>query len=282
MIALNRKTIIATALLSSMMVASTAMAGIANTKHNLSSTAGTDDNRANWTSATDEICVFCHTPHNSETTITAPLWNKTASGATYTTYSTANSGSIDGGVMPVGSVSIACLSCHDGTQAMDVMVNSPGSGTYGSSLADTKKGLTIIEGGSWTGSSNAAGKMIGFAMLGNDLTNDHPIGIQYAGGGITDSSMTMTDKDFKAPAKKTVNSTPVWWIDTDLNGLDGSTPVADGIRQKTDLPLYTRTYSTIEQPFVECASCHDPHTENTTFLRIDNTGSAVCLACHTK
>ena len=42
---------------------------------------------------------------------------------------------------------------------------------------------------------------------------------------------------------------------------------------------------------VECASCHDPHgvpsggqgtTFNPTFLRKANTGSAVCLTCHTK
>ena len=41
---------------------------------------------------------------------------------------------------------------------------------------------------------------------------------------------------------------------------------------------------------VECGSCHDPHVESgtgtpasgQTFLRIANSGSAVCLACHNK
>jgi predicted CXXCH cytochrome family protein len=52
--------------------------------------------------------------------------------------------------------------------------------------------------------------------------------------------------------------------------------------------LYTRAASagytgqTNPEPFVECASCHDPHSTNQTFLRIANTGSAVCLACHNK
>lgn len=52
--------------------------------------------------------------------------------------------------------------------------------------------------------------------------------------------------------------------------------------------LYTRaaaggyTGQTENEPFVECASCHDPHTANATFLRIPNSGSAVCLACHVK
>ncbi|NOY62352.1 MAG: cytochrome c3 family protein, partial [Gammaproteobacteria bacterium] len=37
------------------------------------------------------------------------------------------------------------------------------------------------------------------------------------------------------------------------------------------------------QPYVECASCHDPHVDyNPTFLRIDPSGSRVCLTCHAK
>ncbi len=35
--------------------------------------------------------------------------------------------------------------------------------------------------------------------------------------------------------------------------------------------------------FIQCASCHDPHeSTNSTFLRVDNTGSALCLKCHNK
>ena len=34
---------------------------------------------------------------------------------------------------------------------------------------------------------------------------------------------------------------------------------------------------------VECASCHNPHdTANAPFLRIPNTGSAICTTCHDK
>lgn len=32
---------------------------------------------------------------------------------------------------------------------------------------------------------------------------------------------------------------------------------------------------------VQCATCHDPHNDtNTPFLRVSNTGSALCLTCH--
>ena len=50
--------------------------------------------------------------------------------------------------------------------------------------------------------------------------------------------------------------------------------------------LYRRTFTAGVGPSVECASCHDPHVEETatrkTFLRIANTGSALCLTCHNK
>jgi len=62
---------------------------------------------------------------------------------------------------------------------------------------------------------------------------------------------------------------------------------ADNARQRTDIILYSRLQTSkgvsTMQPFVECASCHDPHVSDTlTFLRMDNTGSALCLACHVK
>jgi predicted CXXCH cytochrome family protein len=269
-------------------VAGQAAAGISATKHNLGST-GTG---ANKTSSTDEICVFCHTPHASDTTAPAPLWNKSLSTlGGYTTYATLNSSTIDGafasdgvGGSSVGSVSLACLSCHDGTQAMDNIINAPGSGGYSA----TGGGATGLN-WSWTGSAraDADGKLTNasdtLAMLGTDLKNDHPIGIQYCGGGITPTNQTGTckDKDFYGSSANnsrlnaaTINSNLVWWVDT-------GTPNAT--REKTDMILYTRNFSGTTSPSVECASCHDPHTDaQPTFLRVTNTGSGVCLSCHVK
>ena len=75
----------------------------------------------------------------------------------------------------------------------------------------------------------------------------------------------------------------VWWIET---------PNSKKGRQKTDLYLFTRTdtidsipsESTLNQPYVECATCHDPHSANSTFLRLPggNARSQVCLTCHNK
>lgn len=70
-----------------------------------------------------------------------------------------------------------------------------------------------------------------------------------------------------------MNATRIWWVE----GASGG----DGIRQKTDLLLYTRAGDDL--PRVECASCHDPHnTTNGTFLRRTNAGSGLCLTCHNK
>ncbi|MBF0212971.1 MAG: hypothetical protein HQM00_05310 [Magnetococcales bacterium] len=250
-------------------VGSTDAATIKGSKHDLGS-GGASQQGA--TSATTEVCVFCHTPHSANTAATAPLWNKSLPGSTYTRYSSLNSTTIDGSNETVGSVSLACLSCHDGSQAMDVMINKPGSGGYNSSGAayDGDDPMT-----------NPAGKT---PMLGTDISNDHPISIQYGGGGwVTGdadgaaSAGTLADGSFKAGVKATINSTPVWWIDT-----AGGTANA---RDKTDIILYTRGSGAAIQPYVECASCHDPHNSSATgvsFMRISNASSAVCLACHDK
>ena len=250
-----------------------ALAGISATKHNLS-TSGTGTNHL--TGATDanaaaEICVFCHTPHGASTTNKAPLWNKGAQVGTYTTYSSATSSTIDGTVSTATSVSLGCLSCHDGTQAMDNMINAPGSGNYNAAGAR-------LPGATWTGAAADGLMPTGIAMLSTDLSNDHPVAIQFCGGGLSGTNNTVNgtcgDTDFKDGSNdvktKLVGSTQVFWVDTGTAG-----------RQKTDLPLYNNSGNT--GPSVECASCHDPHSDtNATFLRISNAASAVCLTCHVK
>jgi len=264
--------------------------GITDTKHNLSS-AGLGTQTAKF-DGTGEICVFCHTPHGSDTSAVVPLWNRAmAVPSTYTTYNSLGTTSLDGATAPVGSVSLACLSCHDGTLAMNVMINQPGSGGY------TPTGAALA--GNWTGTGQTSG-LLGSAgsitRIGQDLRNDHPIGIQYgggmpSGGAYTTADIgagTLKDADFKGLKYASLNGQPVWWVDSGT---------VSGTRDKADMMLYTRTGAdsvapngtvtsgalTGAQAFVECASCHDPHTSTqATFLRMSNAGSLLCLACHTK
>ena len=186
----------------------------------------------------------------------------------------AGSATLDGAeTAEIGSVSLACLSCHDGTQAMDVVINGPGSGNYNPNGSE----IDPVAIGVMTGAP--------VPMLGQDLTNDHPISMQYGGGGATvaDANGTFTgtlgDPDFVPPEKATINGQPIWWVNSN---------VGTAAREKTDMLLYTRNDLGVQEPFVECGSCHDPHnaasqgTGSVAFLRTSNAASAVCVACHTK
>ena len=255
-----------------------AAAQITNSKHDLSS--GSTGGRA--FSGTGEICVFCHTPHGAALG-GAPLWNKALPTAAYQVYSSGISSTIDGqlatdgitGSVSVGSVSIGCLSCHDGTLALNSVINAPGSGLTNGTYT----------GGTWTGTVGVGNVMApGIANLGTDLRNDHPIGNQYCGGGYLTSGLggstvgagDCLDTDFKAPQSALFGGTRAFWVET------SGTP---GVRNKTDLPLFNRSFAAGTGPSVECATCHDPHRSGAgvvTFLRISNTGSALCLSCHTK
>ncbi len=219
---------------------------------------GSDHDLATGVADNNEICVYCHTPHGANLTVEAPLWNKPANTTTYTTY---DSTTVDGDVLAVGSVSLACLTCHDGTQAMDTVINAPGSGGF------VPLGAPIGTLGTMTP---------GIANLGTDLTNDHPIGIQYGG---FDPGTGQIDPDFVNSTNglqvATINLQQRWWVDTEA--------APNNIREKSDMILYTRDNGGSDQPFVECASCHDPHNNATgTFLRVSNDNSDVCLACHVK
>jgi len=230
---------------------------IKGSKHDLSS--GGDAQ----VGAGGEICVFCHTPHGSNTTAAVPLWNKTLTDpSSYTLYNATSSSTIDGDVAAVGSVSLACLSCHDGTQAMDAVLNVEGSGGYNASGSG---GTTTMAGDITTPGTGGA-----IPNLNTDLTNDHPVGIEYG-------SLTGDSAQYQALS----GTSPQQWVDT----------TGPGVREKADLTLYDRGDGTAR---VECATCHDPHNGPLdsagapdvgaagTFLRIANTNSAVCLTCHIK
>lgn len=48
-----------------------------------------------------------------------------------------------------------------------------------------------------------------------------------------------------------------------------------------ELPLFTRSDAAwSEVPFIECTTCHDPHSKNRLFLRVVNEDSRLCLSCH--
>lgn len=153
---------------------------VAATKHNLS-TGGTGtfhaDGSATGTAlGTAEVCVYCHTPHAADTTVGVVLWNRAINSSGYTMY---NSDTLDNAIagQPEG-VSLACLSCHDGTLAFDQLINGPGPGDYDPTAAS--RGWTFVGGNSLLGA--------GVTEIGQDLSNDHPVSVSVdtvgAGTGV--------------------------------------------------------------------------------------------------
>lgn len=93
----------------------TALALIHLTKHNLTVTSVNMDSR---TGSSSQICIFCHTPFRGDPQV--PHWSRSEPAAAYITYNSLGTSGQVGAAAPIGSVSMLCLSCHDGVQAMNL------------------------------------------------------------------------------------------------------------------------------------------------------------------
>jgi len=105
-----------------------------------------DFSNSNW--AGGEICKPCHAPHFADTEV-GFLWAHDMSTQVYTLYD--GSTSSPGGVDELDQFSRMCLSCHDGTLALNDFHNGAGAPVF------ISPGNNIA----------AAG----------DLSDDHPVGI---------------------------------------------------------------------------------------------------------
>jgi len=140
---------------------------VAATKHNLAA-SGTGIH----TTSSTFVCGFCHSPH-TEAGGPAPLWNRGASAATYTMYTSPTLDMTIAGAP--ASISLACLTCHDGTVGFDQLINGSGSGNYNAAGADQGWAFTQSDGVTAGTDTLPAG----VTNLGNVLTGDHPISVTY-------------------------------------------------------------------------------------------------------
>ena len=275
---------------------------IVNTRHNLTQTPiGSGAQLMNpYRNDYGAVCVYCHTPHGANQTLKAPLWNRTMPTTPYTTYAALGTSTITQPITSPGTNSLTCLSCHDGTIAVDSIINMPNvngdggvSPNYNTATnRDTVQNNTFLNG--WTNPSgpdagshlgmndvgclgcHAAGAPLGSGAtdfrvfaIGTDLRDDHPVGVRFPDPG--------PGVDFAQPG---VTTAELKIFDSNSNGRADSNEV--------------RMYETGDGYEVECASCHDPHGAPTgapgsagpripSFLRVDNSnGSALCMTCHTK
>jgi hypothetical protein len=197
------------------------------------------------------VCSACHSVHNTDTAQLAPLWSHATSTGPFTPY---NSPTFNAGPHQPSGVSLACLSCHDGT----VAINQSISGVSGS------VGPVFIDAG---------------AQIGPDLHNTHPISFTYdsalaaADGGLEDPNVYKIG-DPKTDLTLSVAPVPSSWSGTSLTGK-------------------TITEALLFDGQMQCASCHDVHKQEGSapssgiLVRIsgnDSTGrgSTLCRTCHIK
>jgi cytochrome c553 len=216
-------------------VAVSAQAAIKNTKHDLSSlSTGATAKSTN----VDQTCSFCHAPHNAGTN--KLLWNRTAASGTMSIYTSFNTQAmrtaLGAGNNTLGgdSSSLLCLSCH--------------------SLTTT----AAVVSGSNNGSTGNSGTMHATTLGMNNLTNDHPVGINYnaaitpSNGGLVATSVDASGNNVVTNAGTTLRLFK--------SGAGGA---------------YT----------LECATCHDVHGNALgygKFLAANPAQSTICTTCHIK
>ena len=264
-------------------VAGDAANGIGNSRHNLGNLG--EHVRTNSTS---EICVFCHTPHHTNTANgLKPLWNRGAVG-TYTAYGTTLGGTTIANV-DIGSPSLACLSCHDGITTFDNLVNPPGKA---GNTAGTDRGWSFNDVGVVVSDFMTSSRL----NIGQDLSNDHPVSVVYNAtvAGLRPTNTTISAIDLTAELADSAAAFDNGNLMKNLWAVGGY--VSD-----------TATISNLlRNNKVECSSCHDPHFNNKSWNEVDatysgvaslqepennglflrrvggNSGSGVCRTCHNK
>ncbi len=236
---------------------SAAVAGIKNSKHDLSASSSANI-KAN---SEQEICVFCHTPHNSSPQ--APLWNRASSGQSYQPYNSTSALASVG--QPTGA-SMLCLSCHDGTIA----------------LGDVLSRGSLIQ-------TNSTFMPAGTTRIGTDLTDDHPVSFNFT------STLAQLRGELINPSLLT------GVVKLDSNGQMQCTSCHDPhendngkfLVMKNDESSLCKTchqkdfweqaaHSTTGKIKSEgCGNCHLPHNAGADErLLISNFEENICLSCH--
>jgi hypothetical protein len=198
------------------------------------------------------VCSPCHAAHHTDPAQLVPLWVHATSTANFTMY---DSPTMDAtvGTTPTGA-SLACLSCHDGTVAINASIGNP---------APTN-GVFIDAG----------------AQIGPDLHTTHPISFTY------DAALAALDGGLENPTTYkigdtksvlTVNNAPVpatGWSGTTLSGK-------------------TIQNALLINNQMQCSSCHDVHKlvgsapSSGILIKISGNdvngrGSLICRTCHIK
>ncbi|HEY0722080.1 MAG TPA: cytochrome c3 family protein [Gammaproteobacteria bacterium] len=178
-------------------------------------------------------CIYCHLPPDKtagagEQMSAIAGWNRIR--PVVEQYETYNSSTLQNSTNRPSDISLLCLSCHDGTVAVDRIVFKP------MGWSSDKQATLHMKLGADSDINNC-GKChdgdiahdIRVKAIGTNLRDDHPISIRYAGFAIDNPNFKTADGPW---------------------GFDNGVKLYDGM--------------------VECASCHDVHKpEARMLLRVD-------------
>ena len=225
---------------------------IVNSPHNLSA-SGPGSIRA---SEEQQICIFCHTPHNSAPI--TPLWNRNVPMNAYTVYSSNSLQARPG--QPTGSSKL-CLSCHDGTIAL-------GSVLSRSQAIQMVGGMTTLPPGA---KSN----------LGTDLSDDHPVSFRY------DTILAARNTKLRPPTNlpqqvKLDHSGEMQCTSCHdaHNDQFGKFLVMDNSRSQLCTSCHNQGQTTVAA-HSDCAGCHQQHTAPSgPYLLVGQTVTDTCVTCH--
>ena len=226
-----------------------------------------DFSQRSWNQNTanpNSVCGVCHTPHHANPT-TGPLWgHDLVAGGTWQMYANGVSPGANIKYTPVSAPtgsSLACLSCHDGSIAINA---------YGSATAlNRTAGSEFITNGA----------AISFDQgLHQNLTHSHPISFAYQ------------------PLVGTSPTQDKWIYDS---GNPVLTPSSGTFVPGNDMSI--KGFLLNQAGNVECNTCHDVHNQegspydvalNPHLVKITGTapnsvnglptGSLLCRSCHNK
>lgn len=225
---------------------------IVDTPHNLS-VGGPGALRA---TSEEQICIFCHTPHNSAPI--QPLWNRYLPVAAYSVY-TSNALDAKPG-QPTGSSKL-CLSCHDGTIAVGSVISRD-------QIIQMAGGITTLPAGS-------------SANLGTDLADDHPISFVY------DSLLVSKDPHLidpgGLPPEIRLDVNRELQCTTCHNAHDNA--FGNFLASSNDNSALCRSCHQISNTTItehqDCRSCHQTHSAPSgPYLLQGDRITTTCLTCH--
>ena len=225
--------------------------GINGSLHDMNSVVGATDD------SLQRSCVFCHTPHNANAAVAnGPLWNRNDTALNGTAYGWVAPANFPIAITdPLTGASRLCMSCHDGSVAVD---------SHGSNQS-TAGALKL-------GAANHA--------YVRDLTVTHPIGFTY------DSAVAARPGELVAKTEGFLTEPSATLL---AYGFDTRVAARTGYAKST---IKIQDVLGTGDGVMTCASCHDVHnTVNAAsdtgksynyFLRARQEGSAICLSCHIK